>query len=167
MKFFSLGRSLSNSSQSKHPDPQPHVGDAVEKQRPADTDSQWAPSSFAAPPPYTSLVAPDIQINGVRPMSRSRSAAGSSKPSESMTLPFGSRHTRIFMIHPAFASSDRLRDVAYLQAPMHQESRENALDMLRTYDTVVIMDDSASMQQDDRWEQVRVYCHLGNVAFLT
>jgi len=38
---------------------------------------------------------------------------------------------------------------------MRQESKENALDMLRKYDTVVIMDDSASMVRDDRWEQVR------------
>ena len=59
------------------------------------------------------------------------------------------------MIHPAFSSYDRIRDVAYLQAPMRQESKENALDMLRKYDTVVIMDDSASMVRDDRWEQVR------------
>ena len=60
------------------------------------------------------------------------------------------------MIHPAFSSPDRLRDVAYLQAPMRRESKENALDMLRKYDTVIIMDDSASMSQDRRWEQVRV-----------
>ncbi|KAI9569280.1 hypothetical protein HD554DRAFT_2020640 [Boletus coccyginus] len=57
------------------------------------------------------------------------------------------------MIHPAFASSNRLRDVAYLQAPMRQESKEHALDMLRAYDTVIIMDDSSSMLQDRRWEQ--------------
>ncbi|KAF8549696.1 hypothetical protein OG21DRAFT_1372068, partial [Imleria badia] len=37
--------------------------------------------------------------------------------------------------------------------PMRRESKENALDMLRAYDTVVIMDDSGSMLKDDRWEQ--------------
>jgi hypothetical protein len=150
-----------SSSQPKHPDPQLHAGNLnadVEKQRPADTGSQWAPPSSAAPPPYTRAVAPGIQING-RPTSHSSAAAGSSGASESMTLPPGSRHTRIFMIHPAFASN-RLRDVAYLQAPMRQESKENALEMLRTYDTVVIMDDSGSMLRDDRWEQVRVTVNL-------
>ena len=63
------------------------------------------------------------------------------------------------MIHPAFASSNRLRDIAYLQAPMRRESKEDALDMLRAYDTVVIMDDSGSMLQDNRWEQV-CYNHV-------
>ena len=147
-----------SSSQPMHSNPQFHIGNVnagVEKQRPADPGSQWAPSSLAAPPPYTSVVAPGVQING-RPTSRSSAAAGSSKTSESMTLPPGSRHTRIFMIHPAFASYNRLRDIAYLQAPMRRESKENALEMLRTYDTVIIMDDSGSMQQDGRWEQVRV-----------
>lgn len=59
------------------------------------------------------------------------------------------------MVHPAFSSPDRLRDIAYLQAPMRHESKENALDTLREYDTVIIMDDSASMLQDRRWERVR------------
>jgi len=125
-----------SSSQSKHPDPQLHAGNLnadVEKQRPADTGSQWAPSSSAAPPPYTRVVAPGNQING-RPTSHSSAAAGSSGASETF-------------------ASNRLRDVAYLQAPMRQESKENALEMLRTYDTVVIMDDSGSMLRDDRWEQ--------------
>ena len=170
MKFkFSLssGRPSSSvghsSSQPKQPDPQLHIGDLNaddEKQRPADTSSQWDPSSLAAPPPYMNVATPEI--NGVRPTtSRSPAAAGFSRASESMTLPPGSRHTRLFMIHPAFASSDRLRDIAYLQAPMRRESKENALEMLRTYDTVVIMDDLGSMQQDDRWEQVRIiYCNV-------
>jgi hypothetical protein len=129
----SMGHS---SSQPKHPDPQLHAGNLnadVEKQRPADTGSQWAPPSSAAPPPYTRAVAPGIQING-RPTSHSSAAAGSSGASETF-------------------ASNRLRDVAYLQAPMRQESKENALEMLRTYDTVVIMDDSGSMLRDDRWEQ--------------
>lgn len=163
MKFsLCLGRPSSfmghSSSQPKHSDPQLHDGGVnagAEKQRPADTGSQWAHSSLVAPPPYTSVTA-ENHINGVQHTSRSSPAPGSSKASESMTLPPGSRHTRIFMIHPAFSSSNRLRDIAYLQAPMRRESKENALDMLRTYDTVVIMDDSGSMLQDDRWEQVRM-----------
>ncbi|KAF9235581.1 hypothetical protein BU15DRAFT_51245 [Melanogaster broomeanus] len=39
---------------------------------------------------------------------------------------------------------------------MRKESRENALDTLRQYDTVIIMDDSGSMTQDHRWEQACV-----------
>ena len=161
MKFsLSLGRPSSlmghSSSQPKHPDSQLHVGHLkadVEKQRHADDGSQWPSSSLAAPPPYTSAVAPE---NGARYMSPFSAAAGSSETSESMTLPPGSRRTRIFMIHPAFASAHRLRDIAYLQAPMRRESKENALDMLLRYDTVIIMDDSASMLQNQRWEQVCV-----------
>ncbi|KAF9226894.1 hypothetical protein BS17DRAFT_776296 [Gyrodon lividus] len=50
-------------------------------------------------------------------------------------------------------SLNRLRDVSYLQAPVRQESRGNALDILRQYDTVIIMDDSGSMLQDHRWKE--------------
>lgn len=158
MKFsLCLGRPSSfmvrSPSQPKYPEPQLQVGVLkadLEKRLPAEPGSQWPLSSSVAPPPYTSAVAPETQINGSFP-----AAAGSSRTSDSMTLPPGSRHTRIFMIHPASASPDRLRDIAYLQAPMRRESKENALEMLRAYDTVIIMDDSASMLQDHRWEQVR------------
>lgn len=146
-----------SSSQPRNLDPQLRVGDPnadVNKQRPADVGTPWPPSSLAAPPSYSSVVAEEI--NGVQHTSRPSAAAGFSRTSQSMTLPPGSCRTRIFMIHPAFSSPDRLRDVAYLQAPMRRESKENALDMLRKYDTVIIMDDSASMSQDRRWEQVRI-----------
>ena len=83
-------------------------------------------------------------------------AVGSSSTPKSMALPPGSQRTRVFMLHPAFSSSDRLRDIAYLRAPMRRESKENALEMLCKYDTVIIVDDSASMQRDRRWEQVRL-----------
>ena len=124
-----------SSSQPMHSNPQFHIGNVnagVEKQRPADPGSQWAPSSLAAPPPYTSVVAPGVQING-RPTSRSSAAAGSSKTSESMTLPPGSRHTHIYdsssvcLLQPSsryrlFAGSNasgiegkRIGDVAYVR----------------------------------------------------
>lgn len=89
-------------------------------------------------------------------MSPSSAAVGSSETFESMALPPGSRRTRIFMIHPAFASEDRLRDIAYLHAPIAREWKENALDILRAYDTVIVVNDSVSMLRDHRWEQVRV-----------
>ncbi|KIJ69750.1 hypothetical protein HYDPIDRAFT_78441 [Hydnomerulius pinastri MD-312] len=62
------------------------------------------------------------------------------------------------MFPPAPASSssrNRPHDIEYLQRPMRQESRENALETLRQYDTVIIMDDSGSMHQDDRWGQAK------------
>ncbi|KAF9245396.1 hypothetical protein BU15DRAFT_85689 [Melanogaster broomeanus] len=37
---------------------------------------------------------------------------------------------------------------------MRKKSRENALDTLRLYDTVILMDDLGSMTQDGRWQQV-------------
>ncbi|KAG6373860.1 hypothetical protein JVT61DRAFT_6012 [Boletus reticuloceps] len=89
----------------------------------------------ADPPPYTSVVSPESHMNGAPPTGRSSAAAGSSS------------------VFEPFSSSRRLRDIAYLQAPMRQDSKENALDTLRTYDTVVIMDDSGSMQIEGRWEQ--------------
>jgi len=141
MKFsLPLGRSSTlgrSSSKSKPQDPQLHAGSLsadVEKQRPAHSGSQWASSSLAAPPPYTS-VATEIHTHGAHHTSRSFPAAGSSRATET------------------FATPDRLRDIAYLRAPMRKESKENALDMLSAYDTVVIMDDSASMLKEHRWEQ--------------
>ena len=163
MRFhLGLGRSHSSSHLTKRSDPQFHaVGSYAdtEWQRPANTGNQWTYSDSAEPPPYTSVVANEIRINEAPHAGRSSAAAGPSRAPQSMTLPPGSRHTRVFMIHPAFASSNRLRDVAYLQAPMRRESKEDALDMLRAYDTVVIMDDSGSMLQDNRWEQV-CYNHV-------
>lgn len=55
----------------------------------------------------------------------------------------GSQHTQFFMI-PADASSGK--NTEYLRKPMRCESAENALEMLRKYDTVVIVDDSSSMK---------------------
>ncbi|KAG9317865.1 hypothetical protein JVU11DRAFT_2093 [Chiua virens] len=128
-----------SSSQPQRSDSQYHVsgvGDSrngVEKHRSADAGKAWS-SDVAAPPPYTST-APEMQLNGGQQTWPSSTLAGSSSSS------------------PPFASHERVKDIAYLQAPMRRESEENALEMLRKYDTVIIMDDSASMLQDHRWEQ--------------
>ncbi|KAF9226915.1 hypothetical protein BS17DRAFT_776332 [Gyrodon lividus] len=104
-------------------------------------NDQWSPS--AAPPPYTSA-APE---KGEKPTSPVPHIAGSSDGSG------------------APAPSNRLRDVNYLQAPMRQESRENALDTLRQYDTAIIMDDSGSMTQAGRWQQAcEALCGLAQIA---
>ncbi|KAJ8482299.1 hypothetical protein ONZ45_g14999 [Pleurotus djamor] len=50
------------------------------------------------------------------------------------------------------SSSNRSRD--YLRAPMRAETAENALQMLRKYDTVLIVDDSGSML-GSKWRQAR------------
>ncbi|KAH7930625.1 hypothetical protein BV22DRAFT_1000161 [Leucogyrophana mollusca] len=61
----------------------------------------------------------------------------------------GSRHTKIFMLPPP-----SWRDSDYLRMPLRQESRENALETLRKYDTVILMDDSRSME-GPLWEEAK------------
>jgi hypothetical protein len=80
---------------------------------------------LAAPPPYVGYAAPEK----------------------------GEQQTSPVSYIPGAAFMDRYRDPNYLKAPMRKESRENALDTLRLYDTVIIMDDSGSMSQGNRWEQ--------------
>ncbi|PIL37408.1 hypothetical protein GSI_01102 [Ganoderma sinense ZZ0214-1] len=45
--------------------------------------------------------------------------------------------------------------LAYLRRPMRQESYENALEILRRYNTVIVVDDSASMTKENRWTEAR------------
>ncbi|KAM5534816.1 hypothetical protein V8D89_011532 [Ganoderma adspersum] len=45
--------------------------------------------------------------------------------------------------------------LAYLRRPLRQESYENALETLRRYNTVIVVDDSASMTKDNRWTEAR------------
>ncbi|KAL4076384.1 hypothetical protein J3A83DRAFT_4052337, partial [Scleroderma citrinum] len=71
-------------------------------------------------------------------------------------LPAGSRHTRV-SIYPegTHASSlNRYKDPEYLKQPLRKESREDALETLRKYDTVFIVDDSGSMQ-GSRWKEAK------------
>ena len=44
--------------------------------------------------------------------------------------------------------------LAYLRRPLRQESYENALETLRRYNTVIVVDDSASMTKENRWTEV-------------
>jgi uncharacterized protein YegL len=60
----------------------------------------------------------------------------------------GSQYTQVYMV-PAGA-----RDVERLRKPMRRESVENALEILRKYDTVVIVDDSNSMR-GALWNEAR------------
>lgn len=47
-----------------------------------------------------------------------------------------------------------------LRAPLRKESQENALETLKLYDTVIIVDDSSSMRYANRWEQVSLHTCL-------
>jgi hypothetical protein len=42
-----------------------------------------------------------------------------------------------------------------LRKPLRQESLENALEQLRDYDTVFVVDDSLSMDEFGKWQEVR------------
>jgi hypothetical protein len=64
-------------------------------------------------------------------------------------------------VRPLFcASNPRLIPDEVLGKPMRQESRDDALDILRMYDTVIVVDDSPSMTEEggqkgvSRWSEV-------------
>lgn len=63
----------------------------------------------------------------------------------------GSQFTH-FLIVPPGASS---RNLEYLRTPMRRESVEDALEILRKYDTVIIVDDSSSMR-GKLWQEVGI-----------
>lgn len=112
-----------------------------------------------APPPYsaTTGILPDVTKHSRNAyVSGSESAryvsldptnrqAGVTTP-----LALGSQHTQIYMF-PAGAGPTQ--NVEYLRKPMRRESVENALEILRKYDTVVIVDDSSSME-GALWDEV-------------
>lgn len=56
----------------------------------------------------------------------------------------GSSHTRV-VATPEMTPAARRGNNVYLRAPMRQNTAENALETLRKYDTVIIVDDSKSM----------------------
>jgi len=110
---------------------------------------------LAPPPPYSAAIntPPSIQPQNTTAstVSRSRSAQVSShRTTAGMISSNGSRYTQVYTI-PAGASSSRIAE--YLQAPMRRESVENALETLRKYDTVIVVDDSSSMK-GKRWKDV-------------
>ena len=47
--------------------------------------------------------------------------------------------------------------LAYLRRPLRQESYEDALEILRRYDTVIVVDDSSSMTKENRWSEVDAF----------
>lgn len=105
-----------------------------------------------APPPYSA--SEEWNATGTSPHSL---AAPSSSSSMLGRLPPGTQHTRISMIPPravSSASRNRPRSMSYLAKPLRRESRENALETLRKYDTVLIVDDSESMQ-GYLWEEAK------------
>ncbi|KII94638.1 hypothetical protein PLICRDRAFT_47663 [Plicaturopsis crispa FD-325 SS-3] len=135
--------------------------------QPADEHPLTRESLLAPPPPY-SPVAPIPPFRGggsPRPLS-----VGVPSPSPQRPRPvtpqiytsdragpagLGSHYTQVFgAADPAgpYRSNPRLTrmprrnvDFEYLRAPMRKESAENALETLRKYNTVIIVDDSRSM----------------------
>lgn len=106
------------------------------------------------PPPYSASEA--LNAAGTLPHSP---AAPSSASSIFGELPPGSHHTRLSMVPPSPVSSTsrsrrRDRNPSYLAKPLRQESRENALETLRKYDTILIVDDSGSMR-GALWEEAK------------
>jgi hypothetical protein len=87
----------------------------------------------APPPPYSEAV-------------RTPSIPGPNREHASRPTANGSRHTGVFTV-PATQSTSRTPRSrnSYLRAPIRQDTAENALETLRKFDTVIIVDDSGSM----------------------
>lgn len=68
----------------------------------------------------------------------------------------GSRHTRVSMPPERTLTPplNHYKDPNYLRQSLRKQSREDALEMLKKFDTVLIVDDSGSMQ-GLRWEEAR------------
>lgn len=106
-----------------------------------------------APPPYSASEGENA--TGTLLHSPAAPSSGSSMLGG---LPPGTQHTRISMIPPravSSASHNRHKSLSYLAKPLRRESRENALETLRKYDTVLIVDDSESMK-GSLWEEAKV-----------
>ena len=57
------------------------------------------------------------------------------------------------MLTPHFVQESKEERIQYLRAPLRQESKEDALETLKKYNTVIVVDDSGSMM-GERWKQV-------------
>ena len=127
-------------------------------------------ASLGPPPPYSEAIDTSPSAAPTDPpgciVRRSRSAQElpyqANHPSENIghattatgtTHSAGSRHTKVFTISEG---QNIPRTAEYLQAPMRRESVENALETLRKYDTVIVVDDSSSMR-GKRWKDVRTF----------
>ena len=133
-------------------------------------------ASLEPPPPYS--VATDapphaLPINtSASTVSRVRSQASSHRANSSSSanlgraaggkIPsIGSQYTHSYTM-PAGARSSWTAE--YLRAPMRRGSVDNALETLRKYDTVIIVDDSHSMK-GRRWRQVRTFPAIKHIEF--
>ena len=99
--------------------------------------SETASDSFSAPPPYSDVVEAPLP-----------------------EIPTGSSYTRVDHVPPP--SHTHTHD----RGSFNGQSLENVLEMLRKFNTVIVVDDSGSMR-GERWKEVRVQyfypvilCHL-------
>ena len=147
-----------------------------------------ARSALAGTPRVSQLLAPPSYQEALSvPESHNASVASLQAPSEQTNNPFRrSRRPVSFGGQPltegstaglqtpqtAGAASRAPRQAAeqeriqYLRQPMRQQTYENALETLRRYDTVLIVDDSSSMQRAGRWQEVRVSPHPRSIRIL-
>jgi len=136
-RHTSSGRHHSGSSTNNLSVPRPSAHRRTRSANPSATDLQ-----LAAPPPYSEAVASSPVDTA------SRSAAN------------GSRHTGVFTVPPASSQSTSTNARtptsrnSYLRAPIRQFTAENALETLRKFDTVIIVDDSGSMH-GALWREAR------------
>jgi hypothetical protein len=89
----------------------------------------------APPPPYTFSATSPMAVTNL----------------ESTHSPLGSRHTKLSTIPRPTSPATK---AAYLRAPLRAESLEDALETLRQYDTIILMDDSTSMA-GSLWKEVQ------------
>jgi hypothetical protein len=100
--------------------------------------SEAASNTFSAPPPYSDVVEAPLP-----------------------EIPTGSSHTRVDHVPPP-SHTHHTHD----RGSFNGQSLENVLEMLRKFNTVILVDDSGSMR-GERWKEVRVQyfysvilCHL-------
>jgi hypothetical protein len=92
----------------------------------------------SAPPPYTPTVTSPV--------------TGTAR--QGTHFPLASRHTQLFTIPPEALRTNSTARAAYLRTPFRAESLEDALETLRQYDTIILMDDSSSMA-GSLWKEVQ------------
>ncbi|KAI0353131.1 hypothetical protein OH77DRAFT_1427924 [Trametes cingulata] len=121
------------------------------------------PESQAPPPPYSEAVADRsfLAVPAPSPSSRSRSQDAPrsnnpflQRPASSIGLPSGSSNSDATSSRAGQAMPSEER-AEYLRRPMRQNTIEDALETLRKYNTVIIVDDSGSMTKGDRWKEAR------------
>ncbi|CCM01741.1 uncharacterized protein FIBRA_03807 [Fibroporia radiculosa] len=122
---------------------------------------QPAHNRESAPPPYAiavastegSSISDSLTVPQLSEHASRRNSWGSSTPGSQPPNAQSHRHSHVIPagVPPIASSAER---VEALRRPMRQNSVENALDTLRKYNTVIIVDDSGSMQ-GERWREAR------------